>query len=368
MMNEHEKTSMSETWAPAYYRGPISSDIPTGYFPALAEKVLAGHRLTFGEAKNILLADDLLLPELIAAAFRIRANYFGKTVQLNVLLNAKSGLCSEDCAYCSQSRISTAPIPKYDLLSEEHILAAAELAAARRAKTYCIVLSGRGPSRRDLAVLQAVVPKIVEQWGLQVCVSAGLMGREQAMALKEAGVARVNHNLNTSRRFYSRICSTHTFQERLATIRAIREVGLGLCCGGIIGMGESWEDVIDFALTLSEFQPEAVPINFLIPIPGTPLADRNHLNPRYCLKVLCLIRFAVPACELRIAAGRELHLRSLQPVGLWVANSIFVGDYLTTKGQPPEEDFRMIEDLGMVPECHSVSPCVDPSERSASES
>ncbi len=327
-----------------------------GYFLHLADSVLNGHRITTEEAQHILFADNHLLPELVAAAHRIRWHYFGDSIHLNVLINAKSGLCSEDCAYCSQSRISTAPIAKYDLVSDQEIFAGAALAAARRAKTYCIVLSGQRPLRRDLERIAALVPRLIERFGLRICVSAGIMGEEETELLKECGVTRINHNLNTSRKFYPTICSTHSYDERIATLRAIRKVGMELCSGGIVGLGEEPEDIIDLALTLAAFQPEAVPINFLIPIPGTPLEGRGRLDPRYCLRVLCLFRFAIPACELRIAAGRELHLRTLQPVGLWIANSIFVGGYLTTKGQPPEEDFRMIEDLGLIPECDAVSP------------
>lgn len=337
-------------------RDELARSQQPGYFWQLAEAVLAGHRLAAAEATAILFAEGARLPELVAAAHRIRFHYFGDSVQLNVLLNARSGLCSEDCAYCSQSRLSQAAIARYPLVDEETILAGAQLAVERKAATYCIVLSGRSPQRSDLEKVARAVPKILARWPLRICISVGIMGEEEAQLLKEAGVSRVNHNLNTSRRFYPRICSTHTYDERLSTLRAVRQAGLELCCGGIIGMGETPQDVVDFALTLAEFQPEAVPINFLIPIPGTPLADRPLLSPRYCLKVLCLFRFAIPRCELRIAAGRELHLRSLQPLGLWVANSIFVGDYLTTKGQPPEQDFRMIEDLGLVPELHAVAP------------
>jgi biotin synthase len=164
--------------------------------------------------------------------------------------------------------------------------------------------------------------------------------------LKAAGVDRVNHNLNTSRRFYPNICTTHSYQDRLDTLRAVRLSGMEICSGGIVGMGEEDSDLVDLALELGALAAEAVPINFLQPIPGTPLADTWRLDPRYCLKVLCLFRLANPQCELRMAAGREMHLRDLQPLGLFAANSMFVGDYLTTKGQPPEADYRMIESLG----------------------
>jgi len=190
------------------------------------------------------------------------------------------------------------------------------------------------------------VPQIKARHELRICVSPGLLTFEQALRLRACGVDRVNHNLNTSRRFYPMICTTHTYQDRLDTLHAVRRAGLEICSGGIVGMGEEDADVVELALRLGELRAEAVPVNFLQPIAGTALEGVRRLNPRYCLKVLALVRLANPAGELRIAAGREMHLRSLQPLGLLAANSIFVGDYLTTKGQAPDEDYRMIEDLG----------------------
>ncbi len=289
-------------------------------------------------------AEELL--DLLAAAYRIRYRHFGSRVHLNFLINAKSGICPEDCGYCSQSRISRAEIPKYNILSAEKVLDGARLAAERQAKTYCIVISGRSPTPREMHALCEIVPQIKGQYPLSICVSPGLLDAGQAARLKAAGVDRVNHNLNTSRRFYPTICSTHSFDDRLATLRVAREAGLELCCGGIVGLGEEDEDVVDMALTLAELEAEAVPLNFLNPIPGTPLEGPARLTPVYCLKALALLRLAVPRCELRIAAGRETHLKNLQALGLYAANSIFVGDYLTTEGQPAEEDYRMIEDLG----------------------
>ena len=169
---------------------------------------------------------------------------------------------------------------------------------------------------------------------------------EQAAQLNSCGVDRINHNLNTSRRFYPNVCTTHSYQDRLDTLQAIRRAGMEICSGGIVGMGEEDSDVVALALELGELAAETVPVNFLLPIPGTPLAGTGRLNPRYCLKVLALFRLANPRCELRIAAGREEHLGCLQPLGLYPANGIFVGDYLTTKGQPPEDDYRMIEAMG----------------------
>ena len=312
----------------------------------LADCVLAGHALTAKEGLALLLAPDEQLLEILAAAYRVRRRFFGNTVSMNFLINAKSGLCGEDCGYCSQSRVSTAEIPKYNLVEPEKILDGARMTAELGARTFCIVLSGRTPGERELDVLTVVVPQIKKKYRLAICVSVGLLTPEQAAKIKAAGVDRVNHNLNTNRRFYPRICSTHSYDQRLETLRTVRGTGLEICSGGIVGMGEDEADVVDLALQLSQLRVEATPINFLQPIPGTPLAGMRRLNPRYCLKVLSLFRLSNPKCELRIAAGREMHLGPLQPLGLYAANSIFVGDYLTTEGQPPGEDFRMIEAMG----------------------
>ncbi|MCR4411594.1 MAG: biotin synthase BioB, partial [Thermoguttaceae bacterium] len=299
------------------------------------------------------------LLDLLAAAYRVRRHRHGHRVHLNFLINAKSGLCGEDCAYCSQSRVAGADIPRYRLLPPEQIIEGARAAAERAAGTYCIAISGRSPDPRDLESLEAAASRIKRDTPLRLCVSVGLLSPEQAARLKACGIDRVNHNLNTSERFYPHICTTHTYQDRLATLEAVRAAGLEICSGGIVGMGEEDRDVVDLALQLGRLRAEAVPVNFLIPIPGT-RANRSPLTPRYCLKVLALFRLANPRCELRVAAGRELHLRSLQPLCLFVADSIFVGDYLTAKGQPPEDDFRMLADLGFepVPEGASGGGCL----------
>ncbi len=191
-----------------------------------------------------------------------------------------------------------------------------------------------------------IVPQIKAQFPLKICACLGLLTPEQAVQLKACGVDRVNHNLNTSEAHYAEICTTHTYQDRVATLRAVREAGMELCSGGIIGMGEADADVVRMALALRELNVESIPVNFLNPIDGTPLAGNSNLNPRYCLKVLAMFRFANPSRELRISGGRELHLGSLQALGLYPANSLFVGDYLTTKGQAPAADYKMIEELG----------------------
>ncbi len=315
---------------------------------SLASAVLDGYSVTRQEALEILNSDDSELLDLIGAAYRVRHKCFGKTVQLYFLMNAKSGLCPEDCNYCSQSKLSTAPIPKYTILNREKLLDGARVAAERQSKTYCIVISGREPNEREMKAVETIVPEIKAKYGLNICACLGLLDASQAARLKAAGVDKVNHNLNTSPEYYSQICSTHTFQDRVDTLKNVRAAGMQLCSGGIIGMGEQKQDIVAMAFELRELSVESIPLNFLHAIDGTPLETREYLTPRDCLRALCMFRFVNPVSELRIAGGRERHLRSLQPLGLYVANSIFVGDYLTTEGQPPAEDYRMIEDLGFV--------------------
>ncbi|MDZ4852126.1 MAG: biotin synthase BioB [Pirellulaceae bacterium] len=312
----------------------------------LASNVLDGSMVTRQEALEILQSNDDQLLELVSAAYRLRHRSFGKTVQLYFLMNAKSGLCPEDCNYCSQSKLSSAPIPKYTILSREKLLDGARVAAERQSKTYCIVISGREPNEREMKAVESIVPEIKAKYGLNICACLGLLDAGQAARLKAAGVDKVNHNLNTSPEYYSQICSTHTFQDRVDTLKNVRAAGMQLCSGGIIGMGEKYEDIVAMAFELRELSVESIPLNFLHSIDGTPLEQKEYLSPRDCIRALCMFRFVNPESELRIAGGRERHLRSLQPLGLYVANSVFVGDYLTTQGQPPAEDYQMIEDLG----------------------
>ena len=276
----------------------------------LATLVLGGEHCGRDDATAILEADDLEVPALLAAAFRIRHHYFGRKVQLYFLQNAKSGLCPEDCGYCSQSKVSDAEIPRYVMSDEATLMAGAQRAYEAQAKTYCIVASGRGPTQRELQHVAATVRKIKQAYPLHICACLGLLKPEDAQVLKDAGVDRINHNLNTSENYHADIVTTHTYADRVATLRAARNAGLELCSGGILGMGEQHSDVVDMAMALREFEVESIPVNFLHPIDGTPLAGKRDLNPRDCLRALCMFRFTNPATEIRIAGGRELHLNS----------------------------------------------------------
>lgn len=337
---------MSTTADPALAPYQDASPQVASRWQQLASRVLAGHQLTTDEAKSVLAAPDSEVLDLMQAAYRVRAHYFANQVQLYFLMNAKSGLCPEDCTYCSQSKDSEAEIPKYNFLKREDILAGAKEAAERQAKTYCIVISARGPNEREMQAVEKLVPEIKEKYNLDICACLGLLTQEQADRLRACGVNRVNHNLNTGGEYYSEICTTHTYQDRVDTLKAVRNAGMELCSGGIVGMGERPTDIVDMAIELRDLGVESIPVNFLNPIDGTPLAGKQDLTPNYCLKVLAMFRLVNPDREIRIAGGREIHLRSLQALGLYAANSLFVGDYLTTKGQVPEEDYAMIRDLG----------------------
>ena len=312
----------------------------------LASQVLDGKPINDEQALSILESSDEELLDLVAAAFRIRHKYFGKTVQLYFLVNAKSGLCPEDCGYCSQSKLSTAPIQKYRMLTPEQLLDGAKVAYERGSKTYCIVISGRAPNERELQTVETVVPLVKEKYDLKICACLGLLTEENAARMKACGVDKVNHNLNTGREHYAEICSTHTYQDRVDTLNNVRRAGLELCSGGIVGMGESRRDFVSMAMELRSLQVESIPLNFLHAIEGTPLGKHDDISPQDCIRSLCMMRFVNPTSEIRIAGGREKHLRTLQPLSLYVANSIFVGDYLTTQGQPPQADYDMIRDMG----------------------
>lgn len=311
-----------------------------------AEKALRGERLTKEEGLAVLRAEDDELLPLLHAAFRVRKTYFGKKVKLNLIINAKSGLCPEDCGYCSQSIISKAPVSKYPLLEKEVLVDGARKAMEMKAGTYCIVASGRGPTGRELDQVVGAVKEIKATMPMKVCACLGILNEEQAVRLKEAGVDRYNHNLNTSAGRFGSITSTHTYDDRVDTVEKAKLAGMSPCSGCIVGMGESEEEIVEIAYALRELDADSVPVNFLNPIPGTPLAGMRDLTPMKCLKVLALFRFVLPTKEIRVSGGREVNLRALQPFGLYAANSIFVGDYLTTEGQESSADHQMIEDLG----------------------
>jgi biotin synthase len=312
----------------------------------LAERVIDGASITAVEARAVLAASDDEVLGLLDAAFRVRRRFHGLKVRLHVLQNAKSGGCSEDCKFCSQSSSYVTSALAYPLMSVDEIVAGAQRAKRARAWKYCIVTATRGPSRRDLDVICAAVQRIKAEVDITVCASLGHLTPDRAARLKAAGVDRFNHNLETSARYYPEVVSTHTYEDRVATVKIAKAAGLEACCGGIVGMGENQEDVVALASALRDLDVESAPVNFLDPRPGTPYEGIERLSPRYCLKVLAMFRFMLPRADLRVAGGREANLRWLQPMALYVVNSIFTSGYLTTPGASPPMDHQMIRDLG----------------------
>jgi biotin synthase len=322
-------------------------------FQALADKSIAGEILSREECLAVLHCPDNQILDLLAATARVREQFCGNRVHLHMLINAKSGLCPEDCHYCSQSKISSAAIERYPMVSMQKLIDGARAAKEAQCRRYCIAISTRGATNHEISFLIEAVRRIKKEVDIAICCSLGLLSEEKARALYEAGVEQLNHNLNTSERYYPQVCTTHTYQDRLDTLYAARNVGLRLCSGAIFGQGETQEDIVDVALALREIEPQSIPINFLLPIEGTPFSDQNYLKPFDCLRILCLMRLVNPKQEIRIAAGREVHLRSLQPMALYAANSVFVSGYLTTPGQDYQETRQMIMDLGFEIEEHA---------------
>lgn len=312
----------------------------------LAERVLDGHEVTPDEARAVLHSPDDELLALLDGAFRLRSRYHGREVRLHVLQNAKRGRCSEDCAFCSQSSRHETGLDSYRMQTVEELVEGARQAYAMGAVKYCMVTATRGPSQRDLDTVCEAVRRIKAEMTINVCTSLGLLKEGQAEQLAAAGVTRFNHNLESSERFYGELCSTHAWEERVATVRRARAAGLEACCGGIMGMGEAEDDRLELAFTLRALEVESIPVNFLDPRPGTPLGDRERLAPQDCLRLLCMFRYVNPSRDIRVAGGREVNLRSMQALALFPANSLFVNGYLTTDGAGYEHDIRMIEDAG----------------------
>jgi biotin synthase len=324
-------------------------------FQILADKAIANEELSREECLAVLHCPDSQILDLLSATYRVRRQFCGKRVHLHMLINAKSGICPEDCHYCSQSSISTAQIERYPLVSMQKLLEGARKAREARCRRYCIVISTRGANNREIDFLTKAVRKIKEEVDISICCSLGLLSEEKARALYEAGVEQLNHNLNTSENYYPEICTTHTYQDRVDTLHAARNAGLKLCTGALFGQGESEDDIIDVILALRELNPQSIPVNFLLRIEGTPFAHHQSLYPYDCLRILCLTRLVNPTQEIRISAGREEHIRSLQPLALYAANSIFVSGYLTEPGQEYQEAWQMIQDLGFEIEEHAGS-------------
>ncbi|MBD0740238.1 biotin synthase BioB [Streptomyces sp. CBMA29] len=313
----------------------------------LVDKGLRRELPTRDEALAVLATSDDELLDVVAAAGTVRRQWFGRRVKLNYLVNLKSGLCPEDCSYCSQRLGSKAEILKYTWLKPDEAAAAASAGVAGGAKRVCLVASGRGPTDRDVDRVSATIAAIKDQnEDVEVCACLGLLSGGQADRLRTAGADAYNHNLNTSENTYGDITTTHTYADRVDTVRQAQAAGLSACSGLIAGMGESDADLVDVVFSLRALDPDSVPVNFLIPFEGTPLAKEWNLTPQRCLRILAMTRFVCPDVEVRLAGGREVHLRTMQPLALHLVNSIFLGDYLTSEGQAGQADLDMIADAG----------------------
>lgn len=313
----------------------------------LARRIAEGHRLTRDEALEVLSAEDAETFDVVTAASALRRQHYGTTVKVNYLVNLKSGLCPEDCSYCSQRLGSEAEILKYSWITPDEAVRQADMGITGGASRVCMVASGKGPTDRDVDRVSRMIESLKgKNPDIEVCACLGILKDGQAERLKGAGADAYNHNLNTSEDHYSEICSTHSFSERVETVHHAHQAGMQACSGLIVGMGESPDQLVDAVFKLVEVDSESIPINFLMPFEGTPLEDTWELTPLKCLRILAMVRFAAPDKEIRMAGGREMHLRSLQPVALQVVNSLFLGDYLTSEGQSALDDLRMIQDAG----------------------
>ena len=314
---------------------------------ALVDRIDAGHRLTEAEALAALRTSDAETFALVAAASRLREKHFGRAVKVNYLVSLKTGLCPENCTYCSQRLGTAAEILKYTWLKPEEAVKQASMGIAGGASRVCMVASGTGPTDRDVDRVTGMIDQLKEQHpDVEVCACLGELKDGQAEKLKAAGVDAYNHNINTAESHYESICTSHTYQSRVDTVQRAGAAGLSSCSGLIAGMGESDEQLVEAVFALRDLDSDSIPVNFLMPFDGTPLEGHWELTPLQCLRILAMVRLACPDKELRIAGGREMHLRSLQSVGLQVANSIFLGDYLTSEGQDAEADLQMIADAG----------------------
>jgi biotin synthase len=315
-------------------------------YKELTKKAFSAETLDDKVCTDILISPEIKLLPLLESAYEIRQKYWGKKVNVHIINNVQNGDCSQDCSYCVQSKDSQAEIETYSMKTEAQIMKEAKAAYESGAFRHCLVFSGPKPSKARVDKLVDIIKKIKATYNIQVCVSPGFIDYDDALKLKKAGLNRLNHNLNTSKRHYPSICTSHSFQDRLNTIKAAKSAGLEICSGCIVGLGENIKDIIDIAKKLHELKIESIPINFFLPILGTPLKTQQNLTPEYCLRILCLFRFLNPEAEIRIAAGREFHLRSMQAMALFPANSLFMEGYLNSYGSNAIDTLQMIKDAG----------------------
>lgn len=299
-------------------------------------------------SRELLKIEDSLLPLLFHGACRIRDRFTGGEIKLCAIVNAKSGRCPEDCTFCAQSSHHKSRIETYPLMAPKEVLRRAREAEAMGAKHFSIVTSGTTVKGKDLEKVVQTLLLLKKETELYLCGSLGIIPRNTADRLKESGLSRYHHNLETALSFFSEICTTHSYEDDLNTLRHAKEAGLEVCSGGILGLGESPEQRLELAYTLKQADIDSVALNFLNPVSGTPLQEAEPLRPLELLKSVALFRFILPRKDIRICGGREYGLRDLHPLVLWAgANGIMIGDYLTTKGRDYQADLQMIQDLGL---------------------
>ena len=315
----------------------------------LRDKVLNGEEITKQEALELAKIDKNKILELLAAANQIKNNFMSDQVSMCSIVNAKSGSCSEDCSFCAQSAHHNTTVESYPLLKQEKILTQAKAMDQQGAKHFGIVTSGRGiETKQEFQQILDTVAKIKKETDLEVCASLGTLEDQQVEKLAEAGLKRYNHNLETSRNYYPEVCSTHDYQDRVDTIKALKNQEIEVCCGGIIGLGESFADRIDLAFTLKNLEIDSIPLNILNAVEGTPLEKNDEISPLEALQTAAIFRFINPNKVIKLCGGREKNLRDLQSLSLLAGvNGLLVGNYLTTEGRSVEDDLQMIDDLGL---------------------
>lgn len=315
----------------------------------LFERAISGVPLGMTEGLSIASTPESQIFELFLGANKLRERFRKNYIDLCSIVNAKSGLCPEDCSYCAQSSVSKAEIERYPLAPKSMILKRAEEAKASGARRFCIVTSGKRPTPKELDKILSMVGDI-RRIGLLPCATLGILDEKELAALKESGLERYHHNLETSERFFPEICSSHTYKDKIRTIERVKKVGLSLCSGGIFGLGEEWSDRVEMALTLRSLGADSIPINFLIPVKGTRLEGLDLLEPLEALKIISLFRYMLPEKEIRVCGGRAQTLGELNSFVFFSgADGLLIGNYLTTKGRSPEKDLKLIKDLKEIP-------------------
>ena len=315
---------------------------------ALADKVIDGGEITEEEARRLIRTRDEDTMLLLAMADKIRQKYCGNAVDFCAIINARSGHCQENCKFCAQSGWWKTGAKVYRLLPEEEIMDAARKAKEAGAVRFSLVTSGRNQDNpNEFDEILHVVKRIHDEVGIEVCCSLGLISKEQALQLKEAGITRIHCNIETSPSYFPEICTTHSMEDKEVIIRTAQEAGIRVCSGGIIGLGESLDQRVEMAFKLKSMHIDSIPLNILNPVPGTPFYTNDRLPPLEVLRTFAMFRFVLPKALIRTAGGREVNLRSLQAHALTGGlNGIMVGGYLTTGGRDPKEDLAMTADLG----------------------